>query len=226
MGKLSFPPAILKKLYFLEKYSNKVLVDENSISTSSVSIQCSYPLSDTKFGIKTKDLIDMVKNTSEFELKDQKIYYKYTISNLDVFKNEIKDFSYFESQKIESSQDNKAIIKKYSDLYDLKYQFDFENPILTIKLPKFNILSTDDTDIVYKDNKLILSTNNFVKTRLVFDVEKIDGTDNFCARMRGHDIKMASSFEENSILCYHTTHIVFYFFEDTITTAMVLKIIN
>lgn len=234
MGKLVSSPILIKKLLFMQKYADKVLVAPKTISSSQILI-CFLELCDSTFGIKVKDLLELAKHSSEFEINNKRLSYSYKIGGITVFNDNETGISTADritnnaviKGSIENENLNNGICKiiKYADLFDLKYNFNFANPVVTLKLLDFNVISANDTDLVFKENKIILQTCGHISTRLVFDVAKIDGIDYFKVKIRGNELKIVCELEGDKALCYHGNFLVAYGFENDVTTSLILKIL-
>jgi len=235
MGKLISSPILIKKLLFMQKYADKVLVAPKTISSSQILI-CFPELSDTTFGIKVKDLLELAKHSSEFEIKNKRLSYSYKIGGITIFNDneagstadgQITNNAAIKGSIEDNENSNNGICKiiKYADLFDLKYNFNFVNPAVTLKLLDFNVISANDTDLVFKENKIILQTSGHISTRLVFDVAKIDGIDYFKVKVRGNELKIICELEGDKALCYHGNFLVAYGFENDVTTFLILKIL-
>lgn len=201
MGKIQASPNLIKKLLFIQKHCNKVVVSPNGISSRYINVQLAC-LSDCSFGIETKELVEMLKYTNDFNLIDKKyIEYNYTCF-LD---------------------DQEAYISKNIPLFDLSYTFNFQSPICTLKLPFFKSISSDETEIEFLNGKLILETRGYIKTRIVFDAQRVEGTEYFRAKAKGTDLKIIEEIEGERVLCYFENSLVIFGFDQDLNTAIVIK---
>ncbi|ELA41725.1 uncharacterized protein VICG_01229 [Vittaforma corneae ATCC 50505] len=200
MGNIQNSPYLLQKVLFIQKYSQKAHVTHSSISSSSISV-CLPNLCDTEFGIESKDLSDLMRSTTEFVIEDGVLKYS------------------FES----TVGDKMAKICKKIELISLNYTFEFENPILTAKVPIFKCISIDNTFIIFSKNKLLLQTSGYVKTRNVLDAQRVDGVDCFEICVSGKDLKIVEELGTDLVLCCYQNCIVVFSFENDISTAVVVR---
>lgn len=172
----------------------------SSISSPSISVNLQN-LCDSEFGIESRDLVDLMKNNTEFKVEDNVLKYS--------FENVVGD-------KV-------ARICKKAGLLSLDYRFEFGNPMLTAKVPVFRCLSTDNTFVTFSKNKLLLQTGGYVKTRNVLDAQKVDGSDYFEISLVGKDLKIVEELGTDLVLCCYQNCIVVFSFENDISTAVVVR---
>lgn len=250
---INISPELIKSLNFIIKFANKITVNENSISSSNLTIQIQN-LSNCNIGIKTKDFIDMIKNiqhetysdsnnnTVRFTIINNNDHVKNIKSlendknekhnknnNLLVYKYKSKSLSEIHETKNElffNQKVNLVVITKYIELFDLNYKLIVNQPKLVLRIKEFKVISSDETFIKYENNKLLLETFKHIKTRNILKVEKIEGFENnFSVKVRGDEIKIIQELEGERLLCYHDDCLVFYGIEDKVTTAGVIKLL-
>lgn len=211
MGRISDSPTVVRKVLFLQKHASRVLVSPQGISSPNITIQfgSSVRISDSTFGIGTRDLLDMIRHTSTFQIDGGTLVYDYE----------------------STIGDRTARISRHIELFDMSHGFDVEAPLQTLKLKDLasgrglNILSNDDTTVTYRNGKLVLETFGYVSTRMVVDADKVDGVDYFKVKVRGKDLRVASEAEGERVLCYHENCLVMYGFEREVTTAIAISLI-
>ena len=199
MGKINNPPNFLKKLLFLQRHSSKVLVLPGGICSKSISIELPN-LCDCTFGVDSKELLELVKHNVEFQLESCYLVYSF-VQNIGL-------------------QD--AVVAKRIPLETLDFPFCFEKPVCTIKLPVFRPISSEETRITFIQGKLILETNEYIKTRLVFDVRRLEGLDCFTAKVKGKDLRIIEEIEGDRVLCFFENNVVVFGFEKDSTTGVVV----
>ena len=203
MGRISATPNLIKKLLFIQKHSNKVLISPNGISTRYITVQ-SVGFSDCTFGIETKELIEMLKHTEEFEIiENNKLEYRYKI-HVGIHEGEVC---------------------KNIPLFELSYLFNFNTSICTLKLPHFKSITNDETNIEFINGMLICESKGYVQTRIIFDVQRVEGSMYFNIKTRGCDLKIIEDIEGDRVLCYFENSLVVFGFEEGINTAAVIKCI-
>lgn len=176
-------------------------VNPQGISSPNISIHFSN-LSDSTFGIGVKDLLDMVKNTSVFQIDNGILSYEY--------------------------ESKAARVMRRVELLDIDHNSDTETPLLTLKLGDpasgcgFRTLSDDDTTVTYRNGRLVLETFGHIRTRMVVSVDKVDGIDFFRVRVKGKDLRIVCEMEGERVLCYHESCLVVYGFEKDTTTAAII----
>jgi hypothetical protein len=200
MGKIQVNPFLLKRLQFLQKHANKAQVTRNGIASRHINIDF-QGFSNCEFGIETKELNEMLKHTEEFEIENNLLKYSYVCGDSDL----------------------KARIIKEIPLFDLAYLFNFNTPISSLKLPFFKLISTDETSITFSDGKLIFETNEYVKTRLIKQVQLVDGLNSFRVKAKGSDLKIIEEIEGARVLCYFDESLVVLGYENDICLAVVIK---
>lgn len=204
MGKIQVSGNLLKRLTFISKHASKVLVAPNGVSSRHITVQ-SVGISDCTFGIESKELVEMLKHTQEFELVPG-IEIKYSYScNMGEYD---------------------AIVTRNIPVFDLQFTFDFQTPICTIKLPIFKSISNDETEVVFSNGKLVLETKSYIKTRLVFASSRVEGIESFCTKVRGNDLKIIEEIEGDRVLCYFEHSLVIFGFDKDISIAVVIKCIS
>lgn len=213
MGEILNTPAVARKLLFLQKYANKVLVTPQGIFSPTISIHFGttsssanpISISDATFGTRVRDLLDMVKHTSTFQINRGTLAYEY--------------------ESGECRADGRAArISRRVELFDVDHYTGVEAPLLTLKLRVSGsiILSGDDTVVTYKRGKLVLETFGHIRTRMVVAADRVDGVDTLSVRVRGRDLRVVDDVEGEKVLCYHRNCLVIYGFDSGATTAAVI----
>lgn len=204
MGRINITPGLVKKLLFIQKHSNKVFISPNGISSRHITIQ-SQEFCDCSFGIETKEIVEMLKQTEEFEIiENNELEYKYKIF----------------------VGDQEGEVCKNIPIFPLSYTFNFQTAICTVKLPHFKSITADDTTVELLNSKLILESRGYIKTRIVFDVQRVDGSEFFRVKVRGLDLKIIEELEGERVLCYFENNLVAFGFEQHVSTAIVIKCIT
>lgn len=204
MGKIQANPIFLKRLLFLQRHSSKVLVTQNGVSSRHITIQ-SPGFSDCSFGIETKELVEMLKHTDTFELNEQS-FVKYSYSS--------------------NIGEQDATVCRTLPVFNLKNSFDFKESICTIKLPIFKCISGDELLVSFLEGKLVLESNGYVKTRMVFDVNRVEGAELFSAKVKGIDLKIIEEIEGDRVLCYYENSLVVFGFDNDLSMAVVIRCIS
>lgn len=194
---------LLKKLIFIQKYSNKIQITPTNISSEFIHIQLPK-FCDFHIGIDTADFIELVKHATLVSIDRDKLLceYKISVSNSDL------------------------IVKRRINLYDLDYTINVPEPLLSIKFEKFTCLSEDDTFLTVSGSLMILETKGFVKTRLCIPIQRVEGDINFACCVKAKDLKMLNELERDMVLCFFNDCIVAYEFDEEITTAVIIRILN
>lgn len=193
-------PLLINKIPFLQRHSHRVLVSQSSISSSSISIHLK-DLSDSVFGIETSVLVDLLRSSSEFEIR-----------------NGILEYCY-ESGVGSAS----ARIVKRAPTCTLDYTFNFGEPFLTLKMPEFRCLTNDPTVITFSRNLLVLVSSGYVSTRCVLEAQRVEGPESFEITVSGKELKMVEELGGDIVLCYYKDCLVVFKFEEDVSTAVVIK---
>lgn len=200
MGKIHNSPELIQKVSFLSRHSHKAYVSRSSISSEFISIH-QENLCDETFCISSKDLLDLLKNTQEFNIEGQVLVYAYdTVLG-----------------------GNMARVVKKVPVFDSKFVFDFQNPLLTARISNFKCLSSEPTSVKFSENKLVLETRTYIKTRMVIEASKVDGIDTFEIEVSGKKLKIIEELENELVLCFYRDCIVVFQFQNTVNTAVIIN---
>lgn len=218
---INITPEFIKSIYFISQFAAKVMISENTISSSNLTIQIQN-LSNCNVGVSVKDLIEVIKNYNDvvkFCIKDSKLIFRYTRAISDTFDESTKRKDQVDD---ESKQ---AEITKYLDLFNLDFKFNISQPLLVLRIIKdFDVLSNDETTLTYEGNTIRIETFGYVKTRNIIQIEKVEGDlIGFEIKIRGEGIRIIADIEGEKLLSYHKDYLVVYGIENNITTACIIR---
>lgn len=194
-------PKFIQKIAFLQKHSKIVSITKSTVSSNTFSIHLNDLTDCEPFSIETKDLLDLLKINQPFEIEGEYLKYSYETP----------------------VGDKIAKISKKVGISNVKYEFEFENPLLTAKINKFKVLSTDKTHLIFEKNRLILETKGYIRTRSIIEVQRIDGVEKFEIIVSGKDLKIVEELGEDIVMCYYKDCIVIFKFEDEISLSMIIR---
>lgn len=200
MGRIENTPQLLEKLLFMQKHSQKATVTPSSIFSPTIAIY-KQDISDSSFCVSVKDLVDLVKSNRNFEIEDRTLVYSYDTS----------------------IGSNAATVCRRIDLYTLQDVFQYQEPLLTLTIPKLKCLTNDKTTVKFSKNKLVLESNEYIKTRLVLEAKKASGADEFSISVSGKSLKIAEELKDELAMCFYNDCIVVFKFEGSLSTAVIIN---
>ncbi|KAM0680538.1 hypothetical protein GINT2_001226 [Glugoides intestinalis] len=184
----------------MQKHAQKATVTRASIVSANIAIYY-QDISDSNFCLLVKDLVDLVKSDKAFEIEDKTLIYSYKVN----------------------IGNTTATVCKRIELFPLQDVFQYQEPLLTLTIPKLKCLTNDKTVVNFSKNKLILESSGYIKTRVVLEAKKARGVDEFSINVSGKGLKIAEELKEELAMCFYNDCVVIFKFEGNLSTAVIIN---
>lgn len=193
---------LIDKLKLIEKYSRKVTVSTSSLSSPTLKVNLNH-ICDIEFTTNTRDLIQMLEHTSDFEIRSNQIVYSYSV--------EVGGVS------IECT--------RHFKLYEEKFDIPYADPRLSIVVRHFILLSSDDHSIeADSSGNFTISSNNQIETRTSFKGLNVayHEVDKVCACVKFKDLEILREFDNEYIFSFFDDHLLIHILEGDVTNILLI----
>ncbi len=146
--KLSINSGLLKRLPLLLKNCKEIHINISTITCGSIILKLNN-FSNFSCKMATKDFVELVSNTDVVDLSDEVLKYNY-----------VKNINGIQIQ-----------VNKEIKVLENKISVDLPTPKLNIQISKFKIINEAKINLKVKNNLLILSSNDRIKTRILQKVK-------------------------------------------------------